>query len=242
MGTALITNASGGQLEVLLSSPHVRKLVRLIVTDSINANVNIADKWGIPHLVVDQNTNQEFNEALPELLSKHSIAHLLSFGFTRIFTAHFLTKFTGTVFNSHFSLLPAFPGRKNADWTTEILPPRAIFERALLYGVRFIGNTIHTVDESIDGGYPVIQSCLEVPYDTEPKTLRHQLFLQECRCISQILKWISDGRISGTGRSTRVIGARFGDAKFSPALEEEWIIKFNTTSLGSPSRERVVVD
>lgn len=52
----------------------------------------------------------------------------MSSGYTRIFKGPLLDAYRGRILNTHFSLLPAFPGTKGSDWTntasrsTEVVP------------------------------------------------------------------------------------------------------------------------
>jgi phosphoribosylglycinamide formyltransferase-1 len=232
MKIVLMTNAGGRQLNLLLSHDKLRPLISEIISDSIDANANIARKWGVKFKDISAEDNHDFNHMLSKYTSDQGIDAIISFGFTRIFSKDFLQSFRGKVYNSHFSLLPAFPGKRGVDWTTSILPPRAIFERALLYGVRFIGNTIHVVDQSIDGGYPIIQSCLLVPYEKNVNDLRHKLFIQECCCLFQFIIWLNDGRILHTDAGVEIEGAQFIDGMYSPNIEERWISDF-ALSLGN---------
>jgi len=226
MKIALITNAGGGQLQTCLLEEKFRSRIQAVISDKADKNLEIAKSHGIQSLVARGETSSEFNEALSVLMDEYKFDALISFGFTRLFSAAFLASFKGTVFNSHFSLLPSFPGKRGADWTTNVLPPKAIFERAILYGARFIGNTIHIVDQSIDGGRPVMQSCLPVPYEYKKNELRHELFIQECRCLMQFALWLSDRRILISENEAVVANASFDQGWYSPALEEEWIKSF----------------
>jgi phosphoribosylglycinamide formyltransferase 1 len=125
-------------------------------------------------------------------------------------------------------LLPAFPGIKGSDWTTRLHPPRAIFERSISYGARIIGKTIHLVDKTIDGGYPVMQSAHAVPYDEPVADVRHRLFVHECRMFMQIVMWLAADRlIAPADAAPRIADARFGSPTFSPAIEESWIATFD---------------
>ena len=224
---ALATNAGGGQLDVCLSRPEFRNSICVVITDSRNKNLKVAGRFGVPATVLTGETGREFNDKLLHFASESELDAIISFGFTRLFGKRFLDEFSGKVYNSHFSLLPAFPGKRNSDWTTEHLGPRMIFERALLYGVRMIGNTIHQVDASIDGGTPVIQSCLPVPYEFEEKALRHRLFVQECQCLFQFVEWLKEGRVMHEGSRISVKDASFEQLDFSPSLEESWIRDFS---------------
>jgi phosphoribosylglycinamide formyltransferase-1 len=153
---------------------------------------------------------------------------ILSTGYTRIFRGALVEAYRGRILNTHFSLLPAFPGTKGSDWTTRLHPPRAIFERSISYGARIIGNTIHLVDKTIDGGYPVMQSALAVPYDEPVADVRHRLFVHECRMFMQIVMWLAADRlVAPAGAAPRIADARFDSPTFSPAIEEPWITAFD---------------
>ncbi len=227
MKIAIVTNAGGGQLDVCLSQSGFRDRIDAVISDAENRALDVAKCHGKQVIVAAGRTNAEFSAALGNQVRTHGFEALISIGLTRILSAEFLGSFTGHVFNSHFSLLPAFPGRRGVDWTTNILPARSIFERTILYGARFAGNTIHVVDASIDGGRPVMQSCIPVPYAMDRGQLRHELFLQECRCLFQFVIWLTENRVTVTHDNVMITGAQFDQAEYSPALEEEWIKRFS---------------
>lgn len=101
-----------------------------------------------------------------------------------------------------------------------------IFERAMQYGVKFIGNTIHVMDPHVDGGQPVIQSVMPVPDTASQETIRQRLFVQECKTILQFAKWWSDQRVRQVAGHLHIDGARYDSYEFAPMLEEDWIRNF----------------
>ena len=76
----------------------------------------------------------------------------------------------GTLVNLHYSLLPSF-GSKIGD-----RPVRA----ALAYGVKFVGVTVHWVDEGVDTGRPLLQAVTAVPTAPDPEALMNVLFRAGC--------------------------------------------------------------
>lgn len=83
--------------------------------------------------------------------------------YNRLVSSQLLSKFPGRVLNTHYSLLPAFPGF------------RAI-PRALEAGGSWTGVTIHTVTERVDDGPILAQAvCPIKPADTVP-SLGFRLF------------------------------------------------------------------
>lgn len=215
---AILTNAPRGrQIGILLSQPSFREVVDLVITDRpCGAEVQACS-------VAVQRMERDFDDRLDEALGDRVG---LAIGFTRIIGAGACGRLTGRLYNSHFSLLPAFAARHGSDWTTKELPPRAVFERALLYGARYVGNTIHMISAEVDAGFPVMQSVLPVPDGANPAELRHRLFIQECKMLLQFAEWVRTDRLSsGTGRPV-VAGARYDGLEFSPSIECERIAAF----------------
>ncbi|MCG3173138.1 MAG: Phosphoribosylglycinamide formyltransferase [Myxococcota bacterium] len=68
----------------------------------------------------------------------------------RILRPPVVSAFRGRLLNLHYSLLPAFGG------SIGVKPVQA----AVAYGARFAGVTVHEVDESLDGGKPVVQAAI----------------------------------------------------------------------------------
>src|SRR5688572_7013557 len=82
-------------------------------------------------------------------LRRHDVDTILLAGFMRILRAEFLTAFPGRILNLHPSLLPAFPGM-------------SAIARALSYGVRVTGATVHLVSAEVDDGPILAQAVVPV--------------------------------------------------------------------------------
>lgn len=90
----------------------------------------------------------------------------------RILGPEVVDAFRGRLINLHYSLLPAFPGRIGAT------PVR----QALEYGAKFVGTTVHVVDESLDAGMPIIQSVTQTHAGDRVEDVMDSVF--RCGCIS----------------------------------------------------------
>ncbi|WP_151448111.1 phosphoribosylglycinamide formyltransferase [Lacisediminimonas profundi] len=85
-------------------------------------------------------------------------------------------KYRGRLINLHYSLLPAFGGEIG------VRPVQA----ALAYGARFTGVTVHLVDETVDGGRPVVQAVIPTsPGDEDFDALMNLVF--RCGCIALLM-------------------------------------------------------
>jgi phosphoribosylglycinamide formyltransferase 1 len=223
-------NSRGRMLDICLGHQPVRDRIWGILSDRESESLAVAERHGLAKLVHPEGDDAALSDRILASCRSQNVDFVISTGYTRIFKGAFVEAYRGRLLNTHFSLLPAFPGTKGSDWTTRLHPPRAIFERAMSYGSRIIGNTIHLVDKSIDGGYPVMQSALAVPYDEPVADVRHRLFVHECRMFMQIVMWLAAGRlVAPPGAAPHVTDARFDSPTFSPAIEEPWISEFDPT-------------
>jgi phosphoribosylglycinamide formyltransferase-1 len=145
----------------------------------------------------------------------------------RIFKKIFIDSYKGKIFNCHHSILPAFRGYYDARDKITQFHARDLFGRAVAYGSKIIGNTIHLIeDEYVDAGAPVIVSHLGVDPKIDPLQLRHQLFIQECQCFMQLITWLRNGRIKVSDSGVRVLDGNYQLSNFYPNLDEEFILKF----------------
>ena len=88
----------------------------------------------------------------------------------RVLVPELVQAFRGRLLNLHYSLLPAFAA------TIGVLP----LHQALAYGAKFVGITVHQVDEGVDTGRPVVQALTAVPPAAEPAVLMNVLFRAGC--------------------------------------------------------------
>jgi folate-dependent phosphoribosylglycinamide formyltransferase PurN len=96
------------------------------------------------------------------------------------------------------------------------------------FGSRVTGNTIHVVTENIDEGHPVLVSTMNIPYGEDVSLTRHRLFVQECKCLLQLVSWLNQGRLRYDDDGHPVIdGAKFDAPFFSPNLEDAEIVEFS---------------
>jgi phosphoribosylglycinamide formyltransferase-1 len=102
-----------------------------------------------------------------------------------------VARFVGRIVNIHPSLLPAFPGVN-------------VQKKALDYGVRVSGCTVHYVDEGLDSGPIILQAAVEVRDDDTAATLAARILEQEHRIYSEAIALHLDGRLRIEGRRVRL--------------------------------------
>lgn len=139
----------------------------------------------------------EIRRAAPDLIVSQ---------FHRLLHKDILAAFPDTVINMHESLLPGFVGFD-------------ALQRALQFGVRFAGATIHFVDDSKDLGPQIAQCALPVDPDESEASYRQRLFHEQTRMLLQTVSWFSERRVTREGRLVRIHGARYNGHPVNPALE-----------------------
>ena len=143
-----------------------------------------------------------FRSHLVEILKSHSVDLVILAGFMRLLTPAFIKAFPLKILNIHPALLPAFPGLH-------------VQEKAVEYGVKFSGCTVHMVDEGVDTGPIVIQAVVPVHEDDTEEALAKRILKEEHRIYPQAIKFFAEGRIEVKGRKVIIKGCR----KIEGALE-----------------------
>ncbi|MDD2730339.1 phosphoribosylglycinamide formyltransferase [Malikia sp.] len=87
-------------------------------------------------------------------------------GFMRILTPGFVARYVGRMLNIHPSLLPAFPGLHT-------------HQRAIEYGCKFAGATVHRVTAELDHGEYLEQAVVPVLPDDTADQLAARVLTQE---------------------------------------------------------------
>lgn len=118
-----------------------------------NELLNINNGIKLVHFQNDNNLSgskfsQKISDELLLLLNEHKVDVLFCFGMA-ILKKNLIDLYKNQIVNFHPSLLPAFPG-KNA------------IDEALKYGVKYLGNTAHFIDEGIDTGKIIMQTVLAI--------------------------------------------------------------------------------
>jgi phosphoribosylglycinamide formyltransferase-1 len=209
----VVTASSGGAVlnECLRHAPF-KAFVHSVVCDRACDAADKARAHGIPVQVFSEPDGERFCDRLLDYLQAHEIDYVFSF-YTRFYSERIRRAYADRLVNLHPSLLPAFKG--NDAW-----------EYVKAYGVRFAGSTVEFVHERMDEGKIILQTVC--PWDArQPASFtRHRIFIQQCKSLLQVARWLADGRIRTTGCRVEVRDARFDSAEFSPALDDPGVIDF----------------
>jgi phosphoribosylglycinamide formyltransferase-1 len=128
-----------------------------------------------------------FEEKIIATLKSYNVDLVLLAGYMRILGSEVIQTYRERIMNIHPALLPSFKGLHG---------PR----QALEYGVKVAGCTVHFVDEGMDSGPIILQSCVPVKDNDTESTLASRILEQEHRIFPEAVKLFTEGKLKVDGR------------------------------------------
>lgn len=160
--------------------------IALIISNNPDAGaLERARSAGLQSLCIDHrrySSREEFDQAVVAALQAAGVELVVLAGFMRLISAPFLAAFPGRIMNIHPALLPAFPGLH-------------VQRKALEYGARFSGCTVHFVDGGVDTGPIIIQAVVPVLDQDTEATLSARILKQEHRIYPRAIQLFAEGRL-----------------------------------------------
>ncbi len=187
-------------LGVLVSGrgSNLRAIIEHIEAGSLDACVkvvisNVADAYalerarahGIKTCFVDpgqSGSREDYDRWVIEVLRAEGVELVVLAGFMRLLSPCLVRAFPARIMNIHPALLPAFPGLR-------------VQKKALDYGVKFSGCTVHFVDEDMDTGPIILQAVVPVKDDDDESSLSARILEQEHKLFSQAIQLYAEGRL-----------------------------------------------
>lgn len=166
---AVLVSGGGTNLQALIDNEKDGKLspcsIELVVSNNPDAfALKRASEAGIKSFV----TSDE--EELLRITDEHKIDFLVLAGYLKILSKNFITKFNKPIINIHPSLIPSFCGKGCYGIH--------VHEKALEYGVKVSGATVHYVNEIPDGGEIILQKAVDVKPGDTPEQLQRRIMEQ----------------------------------------------------------------
>jgi phosphoribosylglycinamide formyltransferase-1 len=163
-----------------------------------------AEKAGIPSCVVarkDFASSRDMTVALVDKLRELNIDLVVLAGFMTILTEEMVRAYPNAILNVHPALIPSFCGAG--------FYGLHVHEKALAYGVKVSGATVHFVSEECDGGPIVLQKAVPVEEGDTPETLQRRIMEQaEWVILPQAVSLFCEGRLSVEGRIVHIAPAK----------------------------------
>ena len=160
-----------------------------------------ARQAGIPGYVIarsDYPSAQAVTQALVEQLRALDVHLVVLAGFMTILTRELFQAYENAVINIHPSLIPSFCGKGCYGLH--------VHEKALEYGVKVSGATVHFVTEECDAGPIILQKAVEVQPEDTPEILQRRIMEQcEWKLLPQAVSLFCQGRLKLEGRTVRIL-------------------------------------
>lgn len=203
---AVLVSGGGTNLQALIDAQGRGEIVNGEIAAVIASTpkayaLERAAKAGISSFVMarkDYPSSQAMTVALVERLKALDIDLVVLAGFMVILTAEMVKAFPNAILNVHPALIPSFAGPGCYGLH--------VHEKALEYGVKLSGATVHFVSEECDGGPIVSQKAVDVLPDDTPEVLQRRIMEQcEWKLLPQAVSLFCQDRLKVEGRTVRIL-------------------------------------
>ena len=193
---AVLASGRGSNLEAIIKNIEDGTLqanLVCVISDNKDAPaLQIARDHGFKAIWLDPGPKKtwllpDFEENYVKTLQEHNVDLICLAGFMRIIKKPLLEAFKGRIINIHPALLPSFPGLD-------------VQRKALEYGVKFSGCTVHFVTEDVDAGAIITQAAVPVLDDDTLEALAARILKEEHRIYTEAINIIVSGKYRIEGR------------------------------------------
>ncbi len=197
----VLVSGGGTNLQAILDAEARGELksgtVSLVVASKPGAYaLERAKNAGVKGIVVERkafDTKEAYETELLSVLREHEIDVLVLAGFMLVLSEDFIKEFPDRIINVHPALIPSFCG--------DGFYGLRVHEKALEYGVKVTGATVHFVNEITDGGAIIMQKAVEIPEGISAEELQQKVMREaEHVMLPQATELLCAGRLTRDGR------------------------------------------
>ncbi|NOT23047.1 MAG: phosphoribosylglycinamide formyltransferase [Nitrospiraceae bacterium] len=213
---AVLASGRGSNLQAVIDAIEAGTVQANIVAVISNKKdapaLERAKQHGLPALFVDPkpytgrpDSREAYDRALLDVLKQHDVELILLAGYMKIVTRVLVETFMNRMMNIHPSLLPSFPGLE-------------VQKKAIDWGCKLAGCTVHFVTEGVDEGPIILQAAVPILDDDTPNTLAARILEQEHKIYPRAIQLFAEGRLQVDGRRVFIEnGKPKGEAVISPS-------------------------
>lgn len=193
----VLVSGGGTNLQALIDSQQRGEIIGGEITCVISSNPDAyalerAKKANIPSVVVprkEYKNNKEYSMAILAELKKQEADLIVLAGFMTILDECVTKTYPYSIINVHPALIPSFCG--------EGFYGLKVHEKALEYGVKVSGATIHFVNEQADAGAIILQGTVNVDNNETPESLQKKIMENvEWKLLPKAVSLFCQDRIS----------------------------------------------
>ena len=194
---AVLVSGSGSNLQALIDAIEGEQLpgaeIALVVSNKADAHgLQRALKHRLPALYLPWRERAEAEAKLTVLLNLFRADLIVLAGWMRIFSADFITQFSGRIINLHPALIPdAGVGSSFTTRDGSVIPVfRGLHavRQALDAGVKITGSTVHYVTPEVDAGPVICREEVVIEEGDTEESLHERLKLVEHRLVVEAVR------------------------------------------------------
>ena len=213
---AVLASGRGSNLQAVIDAIEAgtvqAKIVAVISNKKEAPALERASRHGLSGLFVDPkpyvnrpDSREAYDRELLDVLRRHDVELVLLAGYMKIVTRVLVEAFMNRMMNIHPSLLPSFPGLD-------------VQKKAIEWGCKLAGCTVHFVTEGVDDGPIILQAAVPILDDDTPDTLAARILEQEHKVYPRAVQLFAEGRLRVDGRRVFIeAGMPQGEAVISPS-------------------------
>ncbi len=194
---AVLVSGGGTNLQAIIDYVKSGKLnngelVKVISSKEGAFALERAKLANIPGAVVTRKgkTQAEFERGVLTELKECNAEVIVLAGFMCILSKNFTDRYVSRIINVHPALIPSFCG--------EGFYGLKVHEKALDYGVKVTGATVHFVNEDCDGGKIIMQKAVKIKEGDTPEILQKRVMEEaEWKILPASLKKVCQQIIKG---------------------------------------------
>ncbi len=213
---AVLASGRGSNLQAIIDAIEAGQVEAEIVCVISNkkdvAALERARKHGLKDLFIDPkpfagrpDSRETYDRALLDVLQQHEVDLVLLAGYMKIVTAVLVTAYVNRMMNIHPSLLPSFPGLD-------------VQKKAIDWGCKLAGCTVHFVTEGVDEGPIIIQAAVPILDEDTPETLAERILIQEHKIYPRAVQLFAEGRLKVEGRRVFIDAGKLTDEAIISAV------------------------
>lgn len=158
------------------------------------AGLHIARDRNLETLFLDPKSypsREDYEKQITSELKKRSVDLICLAGYMKIISPSFCSEFRHQMMNIHPALLPAFPGLQ-------------VQKKAVEWGVRYSGATVHFVTPDVDMGPIIIQAVVPVLQDDTEESLSERILKEEHKIYPEAVRLYFEGKLEVRGRKVYI--------------------------------------
>ena len=201
---AVLVSGGGTNLQALIDAEQRGELGNGVISLVIASKPDVyalerAKKHGIASKVLarkEYDSIASYSKALADAMEAENIDLVVLAGFLTIIDEQVYERFPNRILNVHPALIPSFCGMGYYGIH--------VHEKAIEYGVKLSGATVHFVEADVDGGAIIMQRAVPVEPNDTPESLQARILKEEHKMLPECVKLLCQGKVRKVGRKVYI--------------------------------------